>query len=59
LTVDEQAILRRLAVCQGGFTQEAAQVLALRDRVLLSCDAHGRYVLHELVRRYAAEQLDR
>ena len=66
LTVDEQAALRRLAVCQGGFTQEAAQavagadlaqVLALRDRVLLRCDEHGRCVLHELVRRYAAEQL--
>ena len=32
-------------------------MLALRDRALLSCDEHGRYMLHELVRRYAAEQL--
>ena len=66
LTIDDQAALRRLTVFQGGFTREAAhavagtqltQVLALRDLVLLSCDEHGRYVLHELMRRYAAEQL--
>ncbi len=66
LTRDVQAVLRRLAVCENGFSLEAAhavagaelaQLLALRDCALLSYDEHGRYVLHELVRRYAAERL--
>jgi predicted ATPase len=66
LTPDMQAALGRLSVCENGFALEAAhatagaklaQLLALRDCSLLSYDEHGRYVLHELVRRYAAEKL--
>jgi predicted ATPase len=65
LAPEEQAALRQLAVCRGGFTLEAARavacvervtLLALRDRALLGQTADGRYTLHELVRQYAAEQ---
>jgi DNA-binding SARP family transcriptional activator/predicted ATPase len=66
LNAVEQVVLRRLSVFRGGFQREAAanvadtslpQLLALIDTSLVSRDETGRYVIHELVRQYAAEQL--
>jgi DNA-binding SARP family transcriptional activator/predicted ATPase len=66
LTAVEQIVLRQLSVFRGGFHREAAasvadttlpQLLALIDTSLVSRDETGRYVIHELVRQYAAEQL--
>jgi predicted ATPase len=72
LTEAERRGLRRLAVFHGGFAREAAEQVAeagltmLSDLVAKSLlhrqDPGGgvaRYDLHELVRRYALEQLDR
>ncbi|MBI5670592.1 MAG: AAA family ATPase [Chloroflexi bacterium] len=68
LTTDEQAVFRRLSVFRGGCTREAAQAVtgadvmtlaALVDKALLRRDpASGRYEVHELLRQYAAEQLE-
>jgi predicted ATPase len=66
LTARQRAALERLAVLRDGFGREAAlnvaavalpDLLALVDASLLACDAAGRYALHPLVRRYAAERL--
>ena len=67
LQEDEQQILAGLSLFRGGFSAAAAQELAdassfdlaeLQDRGLLQFDAEqGRYILHELVRQYAAEKL--
>jgi predicted ATPase len=57
----------RLAIIRGGFTADAAlhvadaspAVLAtLVDKSLLQLEAGGRYQIHELLRQYAAEQLE-
>jgi tetratricopeptide (TPR) repeat protein len=59
-------LFRALAVFRGGFTSAAAEAVAgaspadlrgLIDKSLLRRDASGRYVFHQLVRQYAAEQL--
>jgi DNA-binding SARP family transcriptional activator/predicted ATPase len=60
-----QSVLARLAGFRGGFTLEEArkiagasrwQIQALRDASVLSEHESGYYVMHELMRRYAAEQ---
>jgi predicted ATPase len=68
LTRADQQALRRLAVFRGGFERETAhkaagvtllQLRVLCDAALLNLDDRGRYRIHELVRRYAAEQFNR
>ncbi len=68
LTPDEQGVFKRLSCFRGGFTREAARVvagaslpilLALVDKSLLRHHPDGRYDLHELVRQYAERQLNR
>lgn len=67
LTVEEAQILAQCAVFHGGFTLDAAtaitgatllQLESLVHQSLLRYDDGARFVLHELVHRYAAEQLD-
>ena len=66
LTAAEQKAFSQLAVFRGGFTREAAEVVAgaallmltgLADKSLLRMDANGRYDLHELLRQFAADKL--
>ena len=66
LASDEQQILLRLSVFQGGFTREAAaqvggaqlpQLSALVDRSLVQRTDAGRFSLHNVIRQYAAERL--
>jgi DNA-binding SARP family transcriptional activator/predicted ATPase len=66
LTNEEQQILLRLSIFQGGFSRQAAeqvamtelpQLSALVDRTLVQRTTVGRYVLHNTIRQYAAEQL--
>ncbi len=67
LTSEEQQVMMRLAVFQGGFTREAAEAVArasmriltsLVDKSWLRWDSdHRRYDIHELLRQYADEQL--
>jgi len=69
LPAPEQAALMRLSVFQGGFSHEMAETVAqttlphlatLVNKSLLHVDrASRRYSLHELLRQYAAEQLER
>jgi predicted ATPase/DNA-binding SARP family transcriptional activator len=63
----EQGVLRRLSVFRGGATQAAAEqvsgatlasLMALCGRFLVRRTPAGRYDLHELIRQYAAEELD-
>jgi predicted ATPase len=65
LTDEEQLVLARLSVCQGGFRREAAEVVAearlstlstLVTKSLIRRSGTGRYDLHELIRQYAADQ---
>lgn len=71
LNAREQHILRQLSVFRGGMEREAgaqvmgasiAELAALVDKSLLRSQASAagqrRYVLHELVRQYAATQLE-
>ena len=68
LQPEEQRVLARLTVFRGGFSREAAQKVANANlRVLLSLvnksllqrkPDNDRYAMHELLRQYAAEQLD-
>ena len=60
-------VFRRLSVFRGGFTRDAAEVVAgaslhvlagLVDKSLVRLSATGRYDMHELLRQYGAEQLD-
>lgn len=62
----ERDAFKRLSIFRGGFTREAAQQVAdaalrtlmrLMNKSLLRRDRSGRYELHELLRQYAAEQL--
>ena len=69
----EQGVLRCLSVFRGGFTLEAAEVVAslpassstayvhillgLIQKSWLSRDANDRFHVHELIRRFAAEKL--
>ncbi|MCB9077785.1 MAG: tetratricopeptide repeat protein [Anaerolineaceae bacterium] len=66
LTSDEQQVLSRLSVFQGGFTIDAAQYVAgttvlllagLVDKSWLTLNPEGRYDAHDLLRRYAALKL--
>jgi hypothetical protein len=70
LSPEEQRILCQSAVFRGGFTYSAAQAVTgatprllarLTDTSLLQWQAttgEGRYVLHELLRQFAAEELN-
>ncbi|CAG0935831.1 Putative HTH-type transcriptional regulator [Thermoflexales bacterium] len=64
LAEQEQAILLRLSVFQGGFQREAAEAVAeatltvlstLVTKSLIRRSGAGRYDLHELIRQFAAE----
>jgi predicted ATPase/DNA-binding SARP family transcriptional activator len=66
LTESERATIEFLAMFQGSFTPEAAQVvaragpralLALANKSWVQRGADGRYQVHELLRQYAAEKL--
>lgn len=69
LTEAEAGIVSRLSVFRGGFTIAAAEAVAgaslpilaaLVDKSWLHFDAEGgRYDVHELMRQYGAEQLER
>lgn len=68
LPVREQALFRRLSVFRGGFAREAAAEVAgadlagltiLVESSLLRLGREGRYEMHELLRHYGAEQLQR
>jgi len=68
LTPRERSILRQLSVFRGGFTLEAAAAVArasltelanLVDASWLALAASGRYAIHELVRQYCADKLER
>jgi predicted ATPase/DNA-binding SARP family transcriptional activator len=75
LELAEQEMLRKLSVFRGGFTREAAAQVAygggsaaatlkllgrLVNKSLLQTNpSQGRYQLHELLRQYAAEQLEK
>lgn len=66
LTAQEQAVFIRLACFRGGCTRDAAQAVTgatlptlstLIDKSLLQRSADGRFVIHELLREFAAEKL--
>jgi DNA-binding NarL/FixJ family response regulator len=67
LSPPERERMNRLSVFKGGFRREAAEqvagatldtLLLLTDKSLLRLEANGRFHIHELVRQYAAEQVD-
>ncbi|MCZ7546442.1 MAG: AAA family ATPase [Anaerolineae bacterium] len=68
LADEERAAFARLSVCRGGFTRAAAETVAgvsldllrrLGDKSLIRFNPDGaRYHVHELLRQYAAEQLE-
>jgi predicted ATPase len=67
LSEREREIFSALSVFRGGFTRWAAQqvsgaslreLMALVDKSLLQWAPEGRYEIHELLRRYAAEKLE-
>ena len=64
----ERVLMQALSIFRGGFTREAAQQVAgasprqlmgLIDRSLLHPTHPGRQEIHELLRQYAGEKLDR
>ena len=68
LTEEEQTVFRKLSVFRGGFTYQATEQIAgaslrtltaLVDKSLVSRLPGGRYALHELLRQFGAEKLDR
>ena len=67
LSAAEQHVFKRLSVFRGGFRRAAAAEVAgasatilsaLVERCLVRVQVNGRYHLHELLRQYAAEQLE-
>ncbi len=63
----ERDVFRKLSIFQGGFRREAAAQVAgaslgllsaLVDKSLVWRGPDGRYALHEMLKRYAAEKLD-
>ena len=67
LSKDERDVFQKLSVFRGGFTREAAEVVAgatlhtlagLVDKSLVRLSAEGRYEIHELLRQYGAEQMN-
>ena len=68
LTARSRAVMQALSIFRGGFTREAAQQItgaslrelkALVDKSLLQRTSAERYDVHELVRQYMIEKLDR
>jgi DNA-binding SARP family transcriptional activator/predicted ATPase len=68
LSARQRAVMKTLSVFRGGFTRQAAgqvtgaslrELRALVDRSLLQRDPGGRYAIHELLRQYAAEKLEK
>ena len=66
LTNDEQAVFMRLSVFRGGFTVQAAVVVAsasvrslkqLTNKALVQVSLDGRHDIHELLRQFGAEKL--
>jgi predicted ATPase/DNA-binding SARP family transcriptional activator len=66
LAYEEQALLAKLAVFQGGFRRQAAEQVAgatarllagLVDKSLLRHTLAGRYEMHEMIRQYAGDKL--
>jgi predicted ATPase/DNA-binding SARP family transcriptional activator len=64
----EQAVFARLSIFRGGFSRDAAQAVSgaslhdlqtLVNKSLVYRSPAGRYEVHELLRQFAAEQLDR
>src|SRR5579859_3962843 len=67
LTDAERDVFMKLSVFRGGFTREAVQAVtgtslkvlaSLVNKSLVRRDPAGRYEVHELLRQYAARQLD-
>jgi predicted ATPase len=67
LSDEERQLFLRLSAIRGGFTREAAEVIAgatrrclssLVDKSLLRLDSNGHYAIHELLRQYGEEQLN-
>ncbi len=67
LSETERAVFRKFSIFRGGFTREAAAQVAGASLVLLSAlvdkslvrrSPDGRYDLHEVLKRYAAEKLE-
>lgn len=67
LTPQERDTFKTMSIFRAGFTREAAadvsgaslrMLQALVDKSLLKRDIDGRYRIHELVRQFAAEQLE-
>jgi serine/threonine protein kinase/predicted ATPase len=67
LTSTEAEVLAKLSVFRGGFTRRAAEQVAvaslrtlsaLVNKALLWMDTDGRCSIHELLRQYAAQQLE-
>lgn len=65
---EERRIFERLSVFRGGFTREAAAqvegatletLASLVDKSFIRQDRTGRYDIHELLRQYGAEQLEK
>lgn len=68
LSEREQTVFRQLSVFRGGFQRDAvvkitgaslAILSTLVDKSLLYLDSDGRYKIHELLRQYGAEQLEK
>lgn len=69
MTADEQKIFMQLTVFRGGFSREAAQtitganlktLMSLVNKSLIRRDAtSGRYSIHELLRQYGRERLEK
>ncbi len=67
LSSAEQRVLQRVSLFRGGWTLDEAVAVAeatlpllveLVDKSLVRTDPQGRYDMHELLRQYAAEQLN-
>ena len=63
----EREVFQKVSIFRGGFTREAAEVIAgaslptlakLIDQSLVWREASGRYEIHELLRQYGAEHLE-
>ncbi|QPC83342.1 AAA family ATPase [Phototrophicus methaneseepsis] len=66
LSEKEREVFQKLSIFRGGFTREAAKVVAgaslnilagLVDKSLVRLNAAGRYDVHELLRQYGVEQM--
>ncbi len=68
LTEEEQKVLTKLSVFQGGFSLEAAEevakthlalLLSLINRSLIKRGQENRYSMHELIRQFATEKAEK